>query len=297
MTADGLKKFKMVKPNQNIFTKYKEMYLINSYRNATAPPTISSFMLDTLSSNSATNVFIARRESDDAEQTFTYGDFQDGTYNAWLGGSIGHIKDWVGENLTLLKHDVSNTLQPLLIQNGINPYWHNSLGSMSGIGFHNLDVTSDFIITLIAEKEETGASERFNLGIQGIDKQLFCFSMYNTGVCSYLFNKTTYGYRMNCDGKFNISTTAVFRLFTFKFIGGVFSVDVNNIAKTLSAGDSTYTLGMVKNNNLVILGNRGDNSTGRINKYKHLGLVADTDLSGFDVSAYNLEIMNRYGIV
>ena len=34
---DGLKKFKMVKPNQNIFTKYKEMYLINSYRNATAP--------------------------------------------------------------------------------------------------------------------------------------------------------------------------------------------------------------------------------------------------------------------
>jgi len=35
--ADGLKKFKMVKPNQNIFTKYKEMYLINSYKNPPAP--------------------------------------------------------------------------------------------------------------------------------------------------------------------------------------------------------------------------------------------------------------------
>jgi len=30
----------MVKPNQNIFTKYKEMYLINSYRNATVQPPI-----------------------------------------------------------------------------------------------------------------------------------------------------------------------------------------------------------------------------------------------------------------
>ena len=285
----------MVKPNQNIFTKYKEMYLINSYRNATAPA-ISSFRLDTLSSESTTNVFVARRESDNAEQTFTYGDFQDGTYSTWLGGSIGHIKDWIGENLTISK-GTSNTLQPLLVANGTNPYDNNSAQSMSLQGNHNLDVTNDWIVSIVLEKELNGNNQRQNVGIQGIDKQLFCLSINTAGLCTYLFNRTTYSYSLIGDGSFSIPTTTVFRLLTFSFIGGVFRAYLNNTEKTLGAPNETYTLGLLKNNNVVVLGNRGDNTTGKINKYKHLGLVAGADLSGFDISAYNAEIMSRYGIV
>jgi hypothetical protein len=103
---------------------------------------------------------------------------------------------------------------------------------------------------------------------------------------------------MIADYRFSISNPS-FKLVTFRYVGGVLSVYINNILVTLTSGASGYPIGMstglIGKINLGATRGIGGN-IGKVNKYKHLSILSGSDLSSFDVSVYNLEIITRYSI-
>jgi hypothetical protein len=251
----------------------------------------SSYSFDTLSSNSSATAFEVRRESDNVTQMFTYVQLLDGTYNTFLGGGNGAIKNWYGNGLTLNQNNT--TLQPRLTYNSGNPYVNGYDYVKSLFTSHNINLSMDWIVSIIVGEESNANNENCNFFITNSSNVVFAFSITSaSGFANIQLNRPIGN--ISTQGQFTLPNTG-FKLLTFKYVAGVLTIYLNNSIVTLSAGSNVYTVRVISSGNTLGLNDRGDTSGGRINQYKHLGVIAGK-LSSFDVSTYNLSIMTKYGI-
>jgi hypothetical protein len=262
---------------------------------------------DTKSYVPSNNVFDVRRSSDNVTQTFNYTQIIDGTYDTFLtSGSTGFISKWYGDNYNLTNTNTIN--QPKLISNSGNPYSYSygtaPLGGNALLCDHNIKFLNDWIVTIVLNGEENNNSQRANLTIATSTKVVLAFQIATSSTSTYatlLYEKnvSTIATNMIADLKFNISNPN-FKLVTFRYVGGVLSAYTNNTLVTLTnANADPYTIGMstglIGKINLGAIRNIGGN-IGKVNKYKHLSIVSGNDLSSFDISAYNQEIITRYSL-
>ena len=254
--------------------------------------TSTSIYFDTKSSIGSNEVFLVRRASDNVEQTFTYEQLIDGTYATFLGVNEGFIKNWIGINSILSQ--ATNTYQPKLIPNTGNSFVYDHTIEANIKGAHDLDFSGDWVVTVILEKEENGNSDRMNFAIQSVNNIVLGVLLSPYGNADVYINKLPSSSGITAFKSFPYANTSVFRLFTFKYISGVLTIQLNNSNLTLSA--PVRPGGMYRNDNSIHIGDRGDNSAGKINKYKHFGIVAGVEATSLDVSAHNLSIMSKYGL-
>ena len=261
---------------------------------------------DTKSYVPVNNAFDVRRSTDNVTQTFNYTQLIDGTYDTFLtGGATGYISKWYGDNYNLT--NTNTTYQPKLISNSGNPYSYSygtaPFGGNTLLCDHNIKFLNDWIVTIVLNGEENNNSQRANLTIATSSKVVLAFQIETSSTSTfatllYEKNVSAIGTNMIADYRFSISNPS-FKLVTFKYIGGVLSVYVNNVLVTLTSGASGYEIrmstGLIGKINLGATRGIGGN-VGKVNKYKHLSIVSGSDLSSFDVSSYNSEIITRYSL-
>ena len=255
-----------------------------------------NWSFDTLSDVGTDNAFVIRRVSDNVEQSFTYAEVIDGTYATFISGSQGGIKEWITGSNKLTQ--LTTTAQCFLVVNSGKPYVDDTT---SGSGFSGTGIVSslsnDWIITAIFGKEFEPSNQRLLYGICGdVLYENFRLDLRPSSGLGYIKLNSTVKL-IDSDISFTTGTLDEFSVYSFSKIGGVFSVSKNNIQLTLgsvvwSIWDEGYDTP-----NSIRLGQRGFIDAGKINKHQHLGIVYDTDLSGFDLSAHNNAIMTKYGIV
>jgi hypothetical protein len=248
-----------------------------------------SWSFDTLNTSEPTkNAFLIRRESDNVEQTFTFSEVINGTYATFINATNGAVRKWFG-NLNYIEQ-TNTAYQPRLKDNSGNPYVDEYAQGYLLRGKHYASLVNDSIVTLIFKDELSNNNQRSNVAIRGFLSDVFALEL--TSTAGYVvYDKT--GNMINEDYNFGYANNGLFKLLTFSKIGGVKKVYINNV--DTAQGTSTFTIGANPAVNDVILGGR-DNGYGKINKYQHLGLLTGVDLSTFDLSAYNLAIMTKYGI-
>jgi len=264
--------------------------------------TIKSSVFDTI--NSSTNTaFKIVRVSDNAESTFNLAEITNGTYDTWLSGLDGRIKEWIDiDNNTVISQPAAPTASQYLRSNSGSPYSEQIAQEDRLYGTHRHDLTNDWIVSVILTKELNNNNQRANIMLQGVGKIHFCMQLgIYLNQMTVVLNSTTFGINLPYNYGWNtIPQTDIFRLFTFCYIGGIFSTYLNNTDIT-SLGNKTglWNLGGPRNDNTLILGSgyTGTAGTGKINKYKHLAVLTDVDLSSFDIDTYNTELMTRYSIV
>ena len=253
-----------------------------------------NWSFDTLSDVGTDNAFLIRRVSDDVEQYFTYTEVIDGTYATFISGSQGAIKEWITGNNKLTQ--TITTAQCFLVLNSGKPYVDDTtMGSgLNGTGIVS-SFSNDWVITAIFNKEFNTNNQRITYGICGdVLYENFKFDIrYGYGYIKLNSNVEN----NNSDISFPVGTTDKFDVYSFSKIGGVFSVRKNNIQLSLGTGIWSMTDQKYNIINSIRLGQRGDDGSGKINKHQHLGMVFDTNLSGFDLSAHNNAIMNKYAII
>lgn len=258
---------------------------------------------DTLSYTPSNNAFDIRRSSDNVTQTFSYTQIIDGTYDTFLtGGNTGYVSNWYGDNYNLTNGNT--TYQPKLIPNSGNPYNYSYTQGTCLLSNHGIQFLNDWIITIVLNGEENSNNQRANLTIATSTKVVLAFQIATSSTSTYatlLYEKnvSTIATNMIADLKFNISNPN-FKLVTFRYVGGVLSAYTNNTLVTLTnANADAYTIGMstglIGKINLGATRGIGGN-IGKVNKYKHLSILSGPNLSSFDISAYNLEIITRYSI-
>ena len=249
----------------------------------------NSWSFDTLNTVSpSNNSFLIRRESDNVEQTFTFTEVINGTYATFVNATEGAVKSWYGDKNTISQTNV--LYQPRLKENTGNPYVDEYAQGYLLRGKHYGSLVNDSIVTLIFKDELNPNNQRSNIGIRGFGTDTFALEL--TSTAGYVvYDKT--GDKINEDYNFTYANNGLFKLLPFTRIGGVKKVYINNV--DTAQGASTFTIGSNPNPNDVILGGR-ENGYGKIAKYQHLGLFTGIDLSTFDLSAYNLAIMTKYGI-
>ncbi len=236
--------------------------------------------------------FLIRRESDNVEQTFTYAEVIDGTYDAFVTGTEGAVKKWfkgteLMQNATGQMRLKSNAGYPYL-----DDYFQKASLWKSGIG----DMAGDWVISVIREDEYYGGNQSLSFAVRGTGANLLgvMFRATNGPECCIVIDRLTSETGVP-DYKFIHNQNGLFKLFTFSKIGGIFKVHYNNTEVTLTSS-STLTATQDAYENTATLGNTFPNGGGgKITKWKHFGMNSG-DLSGFDLNAYNQSIMTKYGI-
>jgi hypothetical protein len=256
-----------------------------------------NWSFDTKSDTPTDKAFTIRRLSDSVEQDFTFAEVIDGTYETFISGTQGAIKSWYNgafklEQTTNIAH------QPLLVVNAGSPYVDDK-DQVSGVEGYNIPTSfsNDWVITAIFGKENNNNNQRLTYGICGdILHENFRFDIKWDGTLCPQTNVNTevstppVGYSNANSDSFNV--------YAFSNIGGVFKVYKNDVEITSTVTPSWS----VKDNEIDILNSirighpNAGATVGKINKHQHLGIVYDTDLSGFDLSAHNQAIMTKYGI-
>jgi hypothetical protein len=236
--------------------------------------------------------FLIKNETTNEERLFPYSEVIDGTYDTWLNGANGGVLEWRVNNMTLSSG--WSTYMRLISNNG-NPYL-NDYDQLANLGqLKEIDMSQDWIITIILDKELNSNPQRLNLGVRGSGSNLFALQLKNNGEGFVVIDRLTGGTGVP-DHSFNYPYTNDFKLFTFSRIGGSFNIEINNTGVTLGTA-SYYTNTETVTENSMVLGSRQfpNSGGGKITNYQHLKVLTG-DLTGFDKSAYNQAIMTKYGI-
>ena len=162
------------------------------------------------------------------------------------------------------------------------------------VGLNNLtnhegyDLTGDFIFQYVMNDETQGNNQRQN------------FSHVKTG------NNISVGFRasgsiyiigirvdsVNLANRWVVTKPSQFALYTFTRIGGVYSLYINNVLQTSDGGVED----VAGAGGGITLGYRAGQNTGKINDVQTFSAMFNSDLSAFDVSAYNTSYMNIHGL-
>ncbi len=240
---------------------------------------------DTIGSGEA---YTIRRESDDVEQSFTYEQVLDGTYDTFVSGSFGAIKEWKSNLLTLSQ--ITKTSQIRLISNSGTPYLDDYDQDNALYSNHNLNISGDWIFSFILKDEMFTGSQRVNFGIRGTGNNFFGININTTGIVRIAIDNLT-----TMDKYISSSVINAFSLYTFSRIGGVFKGQVNNIEKTQTPDSYSMTVNISENQ--MVLGARGlTGDLGKITKYRHLGILTGTGATNTDLNEYNQSIMTKYSV-
>jgi hypothetical protein len=252
------------------------------------------FSFDTKSSTPSNNAFLIRRESDNVEQTFTYTQINDGTFDTFVAGSEGAIKEWYANDSTKLSQ-TSTAYQPRLKSGVTNPYVDDYAQQTLLVGTRTVNMNGDSIVSVILKDELNNNSQRANLTIRGTGNKLFSFQL-RPGAGDALYDKAAGSYYVG-DYGFSYTNNSTFKLFTFTRIGGVKKLYINNVEVTQTTASATYTISTSANENSIVLGGRGvGDSAGKVTKYQHLGLVVGDAATNTNISTYNTDIMTKYGL-
>jgi hypothetical protein len=247
---------------------------------------------DTKSSTPSNNAFVIRRESDNAEQAFNYTEITDGTFDTFVTGSEGAIKEWIGSDGSILKNTV-NANQPRLKSNSGNPFVDDYSQEAALLMTRTIDMSQDSIISVILKDELNPNNQRANIIIRGSGNNLFAMQLTATAG-NVLYNRPEGGVG---DYGFSYSNDGVFKLMTFERRGGVNKFYINNTEITTTAASGTYTIWTADAlENQVILGSRNQSTAGKITKYQHLGVIVGEDATNLNISDYNTFLMVKYGM-
>ena len=232
-----------------------------------------NWSFDTLSDAGTDNAFLIRRVSDNVEQSFTYTEVIDGTYAAFISGSQGGIKEWIGNKISL--KSISNTSQPLL---NSTPFVDDNTpgsGLVSDAVFNGDLANSDYCVSLVLGNELNSNNQRSNFKIcSGTDVfsvMLMTNSGYHAGYISVSTtnvnsNQADFTYYKIKDG-FKI---LIFHVINKNVVGTYFD-GVKLTANATAEGQeaSSYILP-----NKIILGVRDlSQLAGKITPYKHAGIT------------------------
>lgn len=286
----------VINPKHNIFKQYRKVNLVNPYifKNDKA-----EWRFDTVGSNPSDLAFRIIRADNNATMDMTYANITDGTYAAFVAGTTGQIMTWYSGSKSL-SNIQGYTMN--FVPNSGNPYFQSVSQST---GLHGGGVLSkfsnDWIVSIIHGKELNANNQRLTLGITGdvLYKNILIQAVSNNK--SYYTINANSGTAVPNTNSINITTTDKFDVYTYANIGGVLTIRKNNTVLTKLGPNATYTVRMsnavVKNSvslNNISQGSSG--TSGKLNKYQHIGHIADKDLSGFDLTGYINSLISRYGI-
>jgi len=232
-----------------------------------------NWSFDTLSDVGTDNAFLIRRVIDNVEQTFTYTEVIDGTYAAFISGSQGGIKEWIGNKISL--KSISNTSQPLL---NSTPFVDDNTpgsGLVSDAVFNGDLANSDYCVSLVIGNELNGSNQRSNFKIcSGTDVfsvMLMTNISYQTAHINVATTKVNssqpdFSYNKMKDG-FKI---LIFHVINKNLVGTYFD------GVKLTANETAYSENSNSNifPNKILLGVRDlVQSAGKITPYKHAGIT------------------------
>jgi hypothetical protein len=252
------------------------------------------FSFDTKSSTPSDNAFVIRRESDNTEQTYSYTQVNDGTFDTFVAGSEGAIKEWYSLNGLLKLTQNTNANQPRLKSGITNPYVDDYSQEARLLMTKTMDMSGDSIVSVILRDETNSNNQRANIIIRGSGDNLFAVQL-TPGAGNVVYNKRGI---YQGDYGFTYSNNGVFKLFTFERRSGVNKLYINNTEIATTAGNATYTVktdGVEALEHTVILGSHGG-TAGKITKYQHLGLVTGVEATNTNISTYNTDLMTKYGL-
>src|SRR6478609_5750991 len=254
----------------------------------------TQWRFDTIGDVPTDSAFVIRRVTDNVEQTFTYAQITDGTYDAFVSGTFGAVKNWYNGTYDLSKIPAAN--QMYLLSNSGKPYMYNPtvITGLSSFGIVS-KFSNDWIVSIIHGKELNGNNQRVNLAISG-DKSFENFTMIATSADNRAYIKLNVpnGGANNTDLSVPITTVDKLDVYTYAKIGGVLTIRKNNTILAQGAGSSTWTVLFPSASvlNGVFLGSRDDvGGSGKLNKYQHIGHIANTSLSSFDLTGYINSLM------
>ena len=237
--------------------------------------------------------FLIKNETTLEERLFSYAEVVDGTYDTWLSGANGGVLEWESNGLSLFS---GFTEYIRLIANAGNPYL-NDYSQNANLGIQKkVNMSQDWVITCILDKELNGNNQRLNIGVRGTGLNAFGLQLGNSGIGYVSHDRNTLGSTID-DFSFAYPQTDPFKLFTFVKINGVVTPYINNVS-VAKGTDSLSTWTHTISENSIVLGSRSYpvEGSGKITNYKHLKVLTG-DLSSLDLSAYNQLIMTKYGIV
>jgi hypothetical protein len=238
------------------------------------------------------STFLIRRTIDNTEQVFNYSDIIDGSYDTFIIGGQGAIKEWIiGSNKFVQNID---SLQPFLVSNSGNPYVDDTTQAQNmSMSINDIDLSADWVITCVLEEEKNGNNGRMNFSMSDSAENnvVVQLSPYSN---NFIYIDQPIGGGISDGYYFSNVNKTLWRLLTFSRIGGVLNVQTSNVDTAFGA--ITYNSFNGFPAGTIAFGDRGDNSAGKINKYKHFGLVTGLDLSGFDISEHNNSIITKYNI-
>ncbi len=235
--------------------------------------------------------FLIKNETTSAQRSFTYAEIIDGTYDTWLSGANGGVLSWTNNGITLTN---GSTSYVRLKSNSGSPYLNDWEQQANLHAYTPIDMSQDWVITVILDRELNGNNQRLNLGVRQDATRLFGLQLEANGVANVVIDRSTGGSGLP-DYKFSYPYTTVFKLFTFSKIAGVFKVDINNVDTALNSTTDWLTTTNLLPDNYMTLGNRGTSGSGKVTNYKHFKVLTG-DLSELNRSAYNQAIMTKYGI-
>lgn len=250
---------------------------------------IAAMSFDTVGTGT---VFTIRRESDNVEQSFTYTEITDGTYDTFVSGSEGAVKEWIG-NLATLSN--TGTDQMRLKSNAGNPFLDDYTEQAYLSMAQTLDMSGDSVFSLIFKDELNNNNQRSNLVARGSGTNLFGLQLLSAS--GYVVYDQAGG-AVNPDYSFPFSNDGLFKLLTFTRKSGVTKVYVNGVEITKEAGGTTYTIrteSTILVANTTFLGANGSGN-GKVTKYRHVAIIVGQDATNLDVAAYNQDLMTKYGI-
>jgi hypothetical protein len=154
--------------------------------------------------------------------------------------------------------------------------------------YESYDLTGDFIFQYVMNDETQGNNQRQN------------FSHVKTG------NSIAVGFRgggsiyiigINVDGvnlpnRWVVTKPSQFALYTFTRIGGVYNLYINNVLQVSDGGVED----VVGAGGGITLGYRAGQFSGKINDVQTFSAMYNSDLSSFDISAYNTTYMDIHGL-
>jgi hypothetical protein len=250
------------------------------------------FSVNTINNDVNSKIFTIRRESDNIEQDFSQSEINNGLYSTFIQGTFGAVKRWG------ILSNFDTTKQVRLIYDVNNYYvYDNLVDSNLNRVFNKLNMAGDWLFSVILQKEENGNSQRPNFGAKQDNLNNFGFAVQPLDATTGRLSMTIDRVETNniADFYFDYDYTA-FNLVTFHRKSGVFKCYLNNVEQNLISGGFSVFIGSQARENIIILGARVSNGAGKINKYKHVGVIIGGRASSENISNYNNALMTQYSI-